>query len=96
MSGSPNLVLFTTLLFGISAAARIEPSQPATASPQPELAALAGEPADVAAGQGVTDRGRERTEPNAAEIKSSEAPYTDLERLSRKAQFRSGPHHVPK
>ena len=78
MLASHGLLLFVPLLFG---------------SPQPELAALAEEPADAAGGQGAKDRGAERTEPKAAEINS---PDPDLERLSRKAQFRSGPHHVPK
>ena len=96
MLGPHNVLILIPFLFGISAAARSEPSQPAATPPQPELAALAEDPADVAGGQGVTDRGRARTEPKAADINSPEIPYTDLERLSRKAQFRSGPHHVPK
>jgi hypothetical protein len=91
-----SLLLFVPLLFGISAAAQSEPPQTAATSPRPELAALAEEPADAAGDQGAKDRGAERTEPKGADANSSEGPSTELERLSRKAQFRSGPHHVPK
>ncbi len=57
---------------------------------------MAEEPADVTADRGVTNRSPERTDPKAAEINFAEGADTDLERLSLRAQFRSGPHHVPK
>jgi len=96
MSGPHNLILFAPFFLGMSAAAQGEPAQPAQALAKPEIASPAEEPADIAAGQAVTSRGPQRTDQKAAEIDSQEGIYTDLKGLSWKAQFRSGPHHVPK